>query len=141
MSATTYTINNVLNALIRGQAFTAPAGIYVSLHTADPGLTGANEVTVQAWPSYVRRDSLQGDTFANAWAAPDGAGTVWNQKQMIFPVFDSGTPVTITHFALFDAEAVGTGNCLASGALTTPREIGQSQVFVADTDKLGVQLS
>lgn len=139
MAATTYTIQNVLNALIRGQAFTQPSELWVALHTGSPGLTGANEVDTGNWPSYVRRDSLQGDTQAAAWSSPDGNGITWNQKQLIFPVFDGSSPVTITHFSVFNAETGG--NCLFSGALETPREIGPSQVFVSDTDKLGAQLS
>jgi len=139
MAATTYTIENVLNALIRGQAFTQSSELWVALHAGDPGKDGSNEVNTTDWPSYVRRDSLQGDTQANAWSAPDAEGITWNQKQLIFPVFDGGTEITITHFSVFDAELGG--NCLFSGALETPRQIGPSQVFVSDTDKLGAKLS
>lgn len=138
MGASTYTIENFLNALLRGQAFVAPSALWISLHTADPGLTGANEVDTADWPSYVRRDSLQGDTKANAWSVPDGSGISWNQKQLIYPIFDGGSDVTITHFAVYDAET--NGNILASGALTTARTLSSSQVFVADTDKLGVKV-
>ena len=138
MSASRHTVENIINALIRGQPFTIPSQLFVSLHTADPGQTGANEVTLAAWPSYVRRDSLEGDTRTNAWSAPDAGGITWNQKQMIFPVFDGASDVTITHFGIWDASAAGT--FLTSGQLTTPRGIGPSQVFVADTDKLGVKV-
>lgn len=138
MPASTFTIDNILNALIRGQAFTAPAALWISLHTASPGGTGANEVTLAQFPSYVRRDSLQGDTKANAWAAADGQGISWNQKQLIYPVFDGASAITITHFGIWDASTAGT--FLSYGALTTPRLLDTSQVFVADTNKLGVQV-
>lgn len=138
MAATTYTINNVLKALLRGEVFAQPNVVYVSLHTAAPGLDGENEVLTTAWPSYQRRDSADGDALVNAWGEPDASGISYNLKQLIWPIFDSETALTITHFALWDA-ATG-GNCLNSAALDLPRELAESQVFVADTGKLGVQL-
>lgn len=138
MSASTHTIENILNALMRDGLFTSPSELWISLHTADPGLTGTGEVTTVAWPSYERRDSLQGDTKSNAWSVPDIDGITYNQKQLIFPVFNGASSVTVTHFGIWSA---GTGgDFIASGILTTPREIGASQVFVADTDKLGVKV-
>ncbi len=137
MSASRVTVENILNAMILGQAFTIPTELYVSLHTADPGQAGANEVTLTEWPAYVRRDSLQGDVRTNAWSAVDVDGVTWNQKQLIFPVFDGPAAITITHFGLFDGTA---GVFLTYGALTTPRQIDASQVFVADRNKLGVKV-
>lgn len=55
MGASTYTQTNILNALLRGETMPLPTGTFVSLHTGDPGVTGANEVTTAAWPGYVRR--------------------------------------------------------------------------------------
>jgi len=138
MSASQYTIDNILDALMRNGTFVAPAQLWVSLHTGDPGDAGANEVTGTEWSSYVRRDSLQSDTKANAWAAPDPNDIVWNQKQLIYPIFDGPSAITITYFGIWDAETVG--NFLTYGVLTTPRTIDSSQVFVADRDKLGVKV-
>lgn len=138
MPASTYTIENILNALMRGQAFVAPTDLYVSLHTSAPGKTGAGEVTTVAFPAYARQDSLQGDTLANAWAAPDVDGISYSQKKMIFPVFNGPSPITITHFGIWDAAT--DGNFIVGAELTTPRELSSSQVFVADTGKLGVQV-
>ena len=138
MSASRHTVENIINALIRGQPFTIPSQLFVSLHTADPGQTGANEVTLAGWPDYVRRDSFQGDTRTNAWSAVDVGGVSWNQKQIIFPVFNGPAPITITHFGIWDASNAGT--FLTYGALLTPRQLGTSQVFVADRNKLGVKV-
>ena len=137
MSASRHTVENIINALIRGQPFTIPSQLFVSLHTADPGQTGANEVTLTQWPDYVRRDSFQGDTRTNAWSSVDVDGVSWNQKQIIFPVFNGPAPITITHFGLFDGTA---GAFLTYGALLTPRQLDTSQVFVADRNKLGVKV-
>lgn len=138
MPASTHTINNILNALMRGQAFVAPTTIYVSLHTSDPAKTGDGEVTTSQFPAYEREDSLQGDTLANSWSAPNVDGISFNQKQMIFPVFNGPAQITITHFGIWSAASAG--NFLAGAALTTPRTLSTSQVFVADTNKLGVKV-
>lgn len=37
--------NAELNALLRATAFTGPASLFLSIHTADPGNTGASEYT------------------------------------------------------------------------------------------------
>lgn len=44
MPKSSYLRDNVLNHMIRNQAFTPPATVYLSMHTADPGITGASEV-------------------------------------------------------------------------------------------------
>jgi hypothetical protein len=138
MAASRHTVENILNALMREGSFVAPSELWISLHTADPGETGGNEVDTTDWPSYERRDSLQGDTKDNAWSVPDVDGITFNQKQLIFPVYNGTGSVTITHFGIWGAATGGT--FIASGELTTPREIGPSQVFVADFDKLGVKM-
>lgn len=136
MAASRHTVENVINALIRGQAFIAPAELYVSLHTGVPGEQGDNEVTQAEWPSYARQDSLQGMTMADAWSAPNANGVSFNQNQLLFPVFNGPDDIIITHFGIWSADTAGT--FLVSGALATPRDIGESQVFVADTNKLGI---
>ena len=59
-AASNYTETNVINALLRGVPFPIPSGIYVSLHTGDPGEDGANEVSPDDWPAYVRKDAAVG---------------------------------------------------------------------------------
>lgn len=77
---------------------------FVSLHTADPGDDGQNEVS-GGTPSYARK--------AVAWSsaasgALDNSGT---------PVLDVPTDTTVTHWGLWDA--VTGGNMLASGSLSS----------------------
>ena len=43
MGASTYTKNNILKALLRGEAMPLPTNTYISLHTGEPGTAGANE--------------------------------------------------------------------------------------------------
>jgi hypothetical protein len=82
---------------------------YVSLHTADPGDTGASEV---AGGAYARQGPV---AFANAGNNPTVAS---NSAIVTFPVAIAAWG-TVTHFGLWDALAAG--NFRGSGALTTSK--------------------
>lgn len=93
--------NAILNALLRNVSFTGPATVYVSLHTGDPGQTGANEVS---GGSYARQ--------AAAWSAASG-GSIANSGALSFTMPAS----TITHWGVWSAASGGTyqhGGVLAS---------------------------
>jgi hypothetical protein len=78
------------------------AAKYISLHTGDPGTTGANELT-GGTPAY--------GAVATAWTAP----TVDTAALSNQPTFNVPAGVTITHMAYRDA-ATG-GNVLVSRQL------------------------
>jgi len=140
MAASTYTRQNVVNALLRGVALPLPDTVYVSLHTADPGSTGANEVTTGAWPDYVRRDAANGiGGVASGWSATDVNGSSKNAKQITFPNNNGGGPITVTHCALWDA--ANAGNMICGGTLTTPRTLLVGEVLVFDTNTLSATLT
>jgi hypothetical protein len=42
MSMSNYLEDKVIDHMLRNQAFTPPTTVYASLHTSDPGETGAN---------------------------------------------------------------------------------------------------
>lgn len=100
----TYWANAVVNA-VRGTTITGFTG-YCSLHTADPGLTGATEVT---GGSYAR----QAITFSAA-----ASGATANTAAL---EFTSMPAVTVTHVGIWDAAS--TGNFVYGDVLT-----GGSQV-------------
>lgn len=109
----------VLNATLRNTTYTSPATVYLSLHSADPGDTGANELT--ATNGYARQ--------AVAFNAPS-AGVCLNTDEETFTA-SGGNWTAATHFAIWDAASAG--NCLYSGTLDTSRTIldGASGVFAA----------
>ena len=76
------------NLFVDGAAF--PAGLWVSLHTADPADSGAGEVR-----DYLR----QAVTFA-----PKEAGKVSNRGGL---QYDNMPGCTVTHFGVWDAERRG----------------------------------
>lgn len=113
--------NSVLNKILNATNFTTQA-THLSLHTADPGTTGASEVT---GGSYAR----QAITFAAAAAGVSASNVVCT-----FAVMPA---VTVTHVGLWTADVAGTylwrgvmsvskaldaGDTLefASGAITVP---------------------
>lgn len=102
----TYFANWVIDHMLRGQAFTPPSTIYVSLHTADPGDAGANEVT---GGGYAR----QAVTLAAA------ANKATSNTAVI--EFTNMPAVTITHVGIWNAPTGG--NLLMYGPLTTPKTV------------------
>ena len=94
---------------------------YVSLHTADPGNTGANEISGSG---YARQGPVG---FTNAGANP----TVGSNTAIITYPAATAAWGTIGYFGLWDAATAG--NYRGSGAVTTPKTInsGDTARFAA----------
>jgi hypothetical protein len=86
----------------------AAAAVFASLHTADPGSGGSNEVT-GGTPAYARKGI--------SWAAASG-GTKSNSANI---VFDVPTSTTITYLGYWSADSGGT--------FYGGRELNASQTF------------
>lgn len=135
MPASNYLKDLVLNALFDNTAFHTLSLTYVSLHTASPGGTGANEVTLGAWPAYVRKSAEAGGGIGAGWSTSSaGAGSDTNSNQMVWPANDGSGSVVVTHFAVWDA--LTTGNMLTYGTLTNSRTIAVGDVFVVEVAAL-----
>ena len=102
---------------------------YVSLHTADPGDTGVNEVSGNA---YARIGPV---TFANAGSNPTVAS---NSAIVTFPAA-TGSWSTVSHFGIWSAATAGTFR--GSGALTTSKPVGNGDTarFIAGALTITVQ--
>jgi len=100
MSISVYLANELLDAYLSNGSFAVTAA-WMSLHTADPGLTGADEVT--------------GGSYGRQSTAFDAAssGATANSAQEEFTAMPA---CSITHVGLWDAET--TGNFLQGGAIT-----------------------
>lgn len=138
-AASNYTEQNTINAALRGIAYPLPTGTYVSLHTADPGDDGANEVTLAAWPQYARVKA-EGEVgpIGSGWTAPVD-GETKNANQLTYPSMDGAGEVTVTHWAIYDSP-VG-GNMIAYAALQTPRSLLEGDIFVFDVHALKVTVA
>jgi hypothetical protein len=103
--------NAILDALGNNTSF-AVAQVYVSLHTGDPGLTGANEVI--------------GGSYARE-AVSFGAASGGAMENDALVRFDSVPAGTITHLGLWDAASAG--NFLWGGALTASKTQNDGDPF------------
>lgn len=139
MGFSTYSANKILDLLLRGVEFTPPTRVYVALHTADPGNTGASEVSTADWPSYVRQDPAGGAAIDTGFDAGANKHSE-NAKQMLFPRHDGASPVTIAYASLWDAETGG--NCLLTAQLvdsegdTTTKTVNPDDEAVIYADEL-----
>lgn len=134
-SASNYTETNIINAMFRGVAYPLPTNTWISLHTADPGEDGANEVTTAEWPSYKRICAELSGAIGTGWISPVD-GVTKNSNQLIFPTHDGATPTVVTHFAVYDAAAGG--NMLVYAALSATRSVAPEDVFLFDTNSINI---
>jgi hypothetical protein len=92
-------------------------GSYVSLHTADPGTTGASEATGGA-PAYARKQTT--------WTAGTADGVVAGSEVTID--LPAGT---YTHFGIWSAATGGT--FIGGGSITSTNLTAQGQIKVTPT--------
>lgn len=104
-----YLENAILNATLRGQAWTPPATVYLALYTSDP--TDTKTGTEVTGGAYARQTI--------AFNAPlNGAAS--STADVLYPIATAGWG-TVTHIGIFDA-ATG-GNLLYHGPLTNTKTI------------------
>lgn len=103
-SKSNYLRSKLYQAAVKATAYTGPATCYLSLHTASPGQTGANEVTGNGYA----RVAVTFGTDTN------GAGS--NSGVVTFTGPTPGNWGTVTHIGVWDAATVG--NPLYGDALT-----------------------
>ena len=123
--ASNYLENKLVDHILRGVSFTAPTGVYVSLHSADPTDLGTGvEVT---GTNYSRVLVL---AATGNWAGTQSAGSTENSSgtgglttnnaAITFPT-PSGAWGTVGYFGMWDAMTAG--NLLIYGDLGTPKTI------------------
>lgn len=128
MPMSTYAANKTLDFWLRGVAMVAPTAVYISLHTADPGNSGANEVSLVAWPAYIRKDPAAGGAIATGWLAAAAKATT-NLLDMLWPGNNGAGAITITHFGIWDAPTAG--NFIIGDAITVPRTLQPTDQNIA----------
>jgi len=121
-----YLENKLVDLLLRGQAFSAPANLYVGLFTSDP--TDAGSGAEVSGGSYARvavsgaLASWAGTQSAGSTTASSGTGGVTsNNAAITWSAAPTALWGTVTHFGLFDAPSGG--NLLIHGALQASKTI------------------
>jgi hypothetical protein len=122
-----YLENALINGTLRATTFTAPAAVYISLHTADP--TDAGTGTEVSGGSYIRQSA----TFA----APSNGASASN-ADVTFPQA-TGNWGTIGWIGIWDAQT--TGNMLYHTALDASKAIDTGDIFKIASGSLTVTLA
>ena len=122
MGFSTYLANDLLDHIVKRAAATVPVGTFISLHSDDPLLVGADELADPGDAGYARIEAAAsfGDVAADK--------TIDNTAAITFAAA-TGDWTTATHFGIWDA--VTAGNFLIGGALDDPKtvESGDSAEF------------
>ena len=122
-----YLENALINGTLRATTFTAPAAVYVSLHTADP--TDAGSGTEVSGGSYVR----QAATFG---APSNGASTT--TADITYPQATASYG-TVGWIGIWDAST--SGNLLYHSPLNTSKTIDTGDIFKITSGSLTVTLA
>lgn len=104
--------------MLGGTAFTAPAGSFVKLHTADPGAAGATAASAEA-----TRKAL-------TWSAAAAGSKSITTTLPSWTAWAVGAE-TITHISVWDASTVGT--FLFSAALTASKPMTNGDTLNLNT--------
>ncbi len=126
MAKSTNTCNSILALIFNATTFTniaenatvAPlTNLYVSLHTADPGV-GDSQLTNEAtYTAYARKAIIRTNA---GWTTPAGGAT--DNVALAQFVECSGGSNAITHVAI-GTDETGAGRVLYAGELSSPRTI------------------
>lgn len=133
MSAASDYLEQALLEHFRGTQLPLPTAFYIALHTSDPtdATIVGTEVTTVVWPGYVRQSV--GTPLSSAWTVTSNEGgggkQITNAKAINFPANNGASPITITHFSIFDAAT--NGHAWSHAALTAPKTIDPGDVFSA----------
>lgn len=111
-----YLEDEILDHIFGGGDYTRPATLYVSLHTADPGETGASEASGSGYA----RKSVTNDA-TNFPAASSGAKA--NGVAVTFAVATGNwsSSANMTHFGIWDA--LSSGNFIGGGSLSVAKPV------------------
>lgn len=116
----TFTAGKIIDHLWRNQAYTVPTTVYGSLHTADPGLTGASEVT---GGTYVRQ--------AVALTAASSSHTD-NSALLSWTLMPAVAAPGVLFGGLWDASTVG--NFLIGGPIAPASQVTMAFTTTAASD-------
>ena len=127
MGLSNYLETKLIDHLLRGVPYTPPSTVYISVHTADPGETGASEVSGNGYSRYAYT--------CNQTSWSNVSGVAKNSNLITLPVA-TGDWGAVTHFGIWDASTGG--NLLFSGALTVTKVVNQADTVSFPVDFLNI---
>jgi hypothetical protein len=126
-----YLENALLNATLNGTTYTAPATVYVSLWTSNPGDDGSGTEVSTSGTGYAR-------TAVSFATASGTSGNVLNDADVTFPTATASWG-TVGWIGIND-NSTG-GNLLYHTALDTAKAIDSGDIFKIATGNLSVTLA
>lgn len=125
---TTYFLNLIAGNLYGTKTTPAiPTKYYLGLSKTEPTVDGLNVTEPQTSANYSRVELKD--------LSEPSAGVITNTTQIEFEE-STASWGTVTHFVVYDAETVGSGNLLCYGELSTPRSIEADTIMSVKTGYL-----
>ena len=108
---------------VKGAPFpTALSNVYISLHSADPGVSGPNADETAAITNTANRTTIASSALGAVSGASGGGFEITNTGVVQLTTSASNSnAITVTHFGVWDAASGG--NFLASGQLTSSVDV------------------
>lgn len=138
-AASNYTEDKTLDFWLKANSATttAPTTVYVALFNSDDSAGG----TAENLEAGTITDECTGGAYARqavTFGTVSG-GSVSNSADVTFPAATDGNWGTITHLAVMDAAS--SGNVLFYGALTSSKQIDNTDTFQITASNLTVSLA
>jgi len=127
LSFSNFLETKVLDHVFGGTAYTAPATLYLGLHTSNPAEDDSGTEVSTSGTAYARQTvafTTSGDTTSNTAAVEYPTATA--------------SYGTVSHVGVYDASTAG--NLLAYGALTTSKAIATGDVLRIPAGDLDITL-
>jgi hypothetical protein len=112
MSISNYAELKILDHTTGTTSWTMPSGVYVKLHTGDPGEAGTSNAATEATRKVITFSAAASGSIASA------ATIEWTNVS---------TTETYSHWSLWDAST--SGNCLWTGALSSSAAVTAGDTF------------
>ena len=112
MSISNYAELKILDHTTGTTSWTMPSGVYVKLHTGDPGEAGTSNAATEATRKVITFSAASSGSIASA------ATIEWTNVS---------TSETYSHWWLWDAST--SGNCLWTGALSSSAAVTAGDTF------------
>lgn len=108
---------------VKGSPFpTALSNVYISLHSADPGVSGTNGDETASITNTSNRTTIASSALGAVAGASGGGFEITNTGVVQLTTSAANTnAITVTHFGVWDAASGG--NFLASGQLTSSVDV------------------
>lgn len=127
MSFSNYLETEILDHVFGGAAYTAPATLYLALHTANPDEDGSGTEV-----------STSGTAYARATVAFTTSGSTTSNTAAVEYSTATANFGTVTHVGVWDASTAG--NLLAYAALSSSKTIETGDVFRVPAGDLDISL-